>query len=208
MTTKRKTAANRRNARRSTGPKTPAGKAASSMNALRHGLRARTVVLHDENQEEFDQLFAGLQDLYQPQNAAEQHLVDQAVIAQWMLVRAEVYQAKSAKESPSAEARIAVFSRMTLVTGRLDRAYHKAYHELERIKAAREKQPDQSDHQSKQPEPDQSKQPDQPPSKVNLVWLDRVTGKRDFLCKLENGKAVDHFSHESPEPPKPPTEPL
>jgi hypothetical protein len=172
------------------------------MNALRHGLRARTVVLHDENQEEFDQLHVGLQDLYRPQNAAEQHLVDQAVIAQWMLVRAEVYQAKSAKENPSTEARNAVFSHMTLVTGRLERAYNKAYKELERIKAAREKQAEQSK------QPDQAKEPDQPPSKVNLVWLDRVTGKRDFLCKLENGKAVDHFSHESPEPPKPPPEPL
>jgi hypothetical protein len=44
MTTKKKIAASRRNARKSTGPKTPAGKAASSMNALRHGLRARTIV--------------------------------------------------------------------------------------------------------------------------------------------------------------------
>lgn len=37
-TTPRKAAANRRNARRSTGPKTAAGKAAASLNALKHGL--------------------------------------------------------------------------------------------------------------------------------------------------------------------------
>jgi hypothetical protein len=90
MATKKQIAANRRNAKKCTGPKTPEGKAASSMNALRHGLRARTVVLPGESQEEFDKIFAGLQDLYQPQNVAEQYLVDQAVIAQWMLVRAEV----------------------------------------------------------------------------------------------------------------------
>jgi hypothetical protein len=40
MTTAKQTAANRPNAQRSTGPRTPAGKAASSRNALRHGLRA------------------------------------------------------------------------------------------------------------------------------------------------------------------------
>ena len=38
MTTQRQLAANRRNARASTGPKTAAGKARSARNALRHGL--------------------------------------------------------------------------------------------------------------------------------------------------------------------------
>ena len=38
MATERQIAANRRNARRSTGPRTPAGKARSSRNARRHGL--------------------------------------------------------------------------------------------------------------------------------------------------------------------------
>jgi len=72
MATKRQIAANRRNARHSTGPKTLQGKAAS-MNALRHGLRARTMVVPGEHQEDFDQIHAGLQGLYQPENPAEQY---------------------------------------------------------------------------------------------------------------------------------------
>jgi len=45
------------------------------MNALRHGLRARTMVVPGEHQEDFDQIHAGLQGLYQPENPAEQYLV-------------------------------------------------------------------------------------------------------------------------------------
>ena len=52
MATAAQIAANRRNALKSTGPRTGAGKAASSRNALRHGLRARTAVVLGENARE------------------------------------------------------------------------------------------------------------------------------------------------------------
>ena len=45
MPTPAQLAANRRNAQRSTGPKTPAGKARSARNALRHGLPSPEVVV-------------------------------------------------------------------------------------------------------------------------------------------------------------------
>jgi len=43
MTSESKIAANRRNSRRSSGPRTPAGKLRVSRNALRHGLAAATL---------------------------------------------------------------------------------------------------------------------------------------------------------------------
>jgi hypothetical protein len=43
MTSERQIAANRQNARRSTGPRTPRGKAAASKSALRHGLAANVL---------------------------------------------------------------------------------------------------------------------------------------------------------------------
>ena len=54
ITTKRQAAANRQNAMRSTGPRTPQGKQAAKWNALRHGLRPETLVLPDEDPEEFE----------------------------------------------------------------------------------------------------------------------------------------------------------
>lgn len=178
MATKRQIAANRRNAQKCTGPTSPEGKAAASMNNLRHGLRARTIILPGEKLEDFDQLHAGLQDQYQPQNAAEQHLVDQAAIAQWKLARAEAYEARAFAEDSSIKACQAMFSHMTLVTGRLERAFFKAYKELERIQAARQKQ--------SQPAPDQSKKKKQeydPHAAINLFWIDPETGERTLAAQ-------------------------
>jgi hypothetical protein len=45
----RKAESNRRNALRSTGPRSAAGKASSSRNALKHGLSARGLPVEDEN---------------------------------------------------------------------------------------------------------------------------------------------------------------
>ncbi len=51
-----KLAANHSNAQLSTGPKTPEGKKASSMNALRHGLAARELVIRPEDRPAFEEL--------------------------------------------------------------------------------------------------------------------------------------------------------
>ncbi|MFI5381076.1 MAG: hypothetical protein ACHRHE_17400, partial [Tepidisphaerales bacterium] len=44
-----RTAANRRNALKSTGPRTPEGKAKSALNALKHGLTAQSPLLPTED---------------------------------------------------------------------------------------------------------------------------------------------------------------
>ena len=42
-------AANRRNAQKSTGPKTPEGRAVSKMNALKHGILSKEVLVRGLN---------------------------------------------------------------------------------------------------------------------------------------------------------------
>ena len=89
MATKRQIAANRRNARRSTGPKTAAGKAASSANALRHGLAAaRAVVLPDEDGEAYERLRQGVIADLDPANTLQQALAERIVVLLWRLDRA------------------------------------------------------------------------------------------------------------------------
>jgi hypothetical protein len=89
MATEAQINANRRNAAKSTGPKTTQGKAAVAMNALKHGLRARRDVVLGEEQEEFDlhrkQFFEELA----PVGKLETTLAGRIVSLTWRLQRAE-----------------------------------------------------------------------------------------------------------------------
>jgi len=79
--------ANRDNARHSTGPKTPEGKARSSANAIRHGLLARQIVLPIEDRAQYLELLAALEAEHQPEGPLETYLVHQMASAQWRLQR-------------------------------------------------------------------------------------------------------------------------
>lgn len=90
--TEKKVAANRRNARKSTGPKSLSGKKAVSQNARRHGLLSTHLILEDESRHEFDLLLSTLQQEMQPVGLIEQTLVERIAITLWRqrrLVRAE-----------------------------------------------------------------------------------------------------------------------
>lgn len=75
----RQTEANRRNARKSTGPVTPEGKRASSRNALKHGLRARTHVPRDDAAEAADRA-SRWNSALRPYTAFEVWLADQVAL--------------------------------------------------------------------------------------------------------------------------------
>lgn len=87
MASDRQIQANRRNARLSTGPVTPAGKARSSLNNLRHGLYSRTPVLPGENLAHYHSLLRSLLAEFQPRTLAEQHFVHVIADSLWRLQR-------------------------------------------------------------------------------------------------------------------------
>src|SRR4051794_39457172 len=72
MTSSKQTRANRENAKRSTGPRTDAGKASSSKNAMRHGLLSEASTLPDEDPAEFDAHAAAIKRDLEPVGGLEE----------------------------------------------------------------------------------------------------------------------------------------
>src|SRR5215472_12668189 len=80
--------ANRRNALRSTGPRTEDGKQRSRCNAVRHGLTAETVVGALEDAEDYKAFEAAIIADYEAQSAVERELVLRLASILWRLRRA------------------------------------------------------------------------------------------------------------------------
>jgi len=88
MTSYRQIEANRRNALKSTGPKSEEGEQASRCNALRHGLTAETVIGSLENAEDYKAFEAAITADYDAQSAVERELVLRLASILWRLRRA------------------------------------------------------------------------------------------------------------------------
>jgi len=77
---------------KSTGPRTPKGRAVSSKNALKHGILSREVLVRgqflQEDEKELEALHVRFQDELQPDGPLEEMLVDQIVTGHWRLRRA------------------------------------------------------------------------------------------------------------------------
>jgi hypothetical protein len=91
-TSQKKVEANRRNAQLSTGPTSAEGKRTSSLNASKHGLLVKDVVIttrdNKEDQAEFDDLLAQMRDYYRPVGIPEDLLVREMTISYWKSARA------------------------------------------------------------------------------------------------------------------------
>jgi hypothetical protein len=87
MASKRQLAANRRNAKKSTGPKTPEGRAAVRLNGVKHGLQAETLILPGEQPSDFSDLLQSFEAEHQPATPIAHKQVRELAIAAWRLNR-------------------------------------------------------------------------------------------------------------------------
>jgi hypothetical protein len=83
MTDSKRLAANRLNATKSTGPTTAAGKARSKMNALKHGLTAKSVIVAGENRDDFTEFAEVFMKELQPQTPIEHEMALEIIMAAW-----------------------------------------------------------------------------------------------------------------------------
>src|SRR5438477_6965336 len=88
MTSLRQIEANRRNAQKSTGPKTDSGKARASQNAIRHGLTAETVIRLLEDPDDYQAFELTVTGDYDAETAVERELVLRLASLLWRLRRA------------------------------------------------------------------------------------------------------------------------
>jgi hypothetical protein len=80
--------ANRRNALKSTGPRTEAGKLTSRRNAVRHGLTAETVIGALEDAEDYQAFEAAVSADYDAHSTVERELVLRLASLLWWVRRA------------------------------------------------------------------------------------------------------------------------
>ncbi len=78
---------NRANSQHSTGPRTPAGKQRSSLNALRHGLTGHVIVLPSEDHTAYETHTQRLFDDLQPKGALEEQLTQSLADTSWRINR-------------------------------------------------------------------------------------------------------------------------
>ena len=144
--------ANRANALKSTGPRTPEGKAASKMNALKHGMDAASILIPGEDPAEYERMVSSYQRDIAPQSALEQFHVDTMTRCDWqrrrlMRTEANLYRALLAegqtpkeldvnvlRDSPTGKLLLKIMAQIAS----LERAHSRALAELRRLAIERE----------------------------------------------------------------------
>ena len=146
--------ANRQNAQKSTGPKTPEGREAVRFNALTYGLRTRETILERENAREYSELWDELDAEWQPHARTERIYLETMVTSQWLLKRI----AESEQQIytiANVEHRFKMLAYVYKMRAQLERSFRTAVADM---------QQSQKERKAVQTQPPQAEQPAKPAS--------------------------------------------
>jgi hypothetical protein len=142
--------ANRENSLRSTGPVTAVGKAASSTNAIRHGLTSKQIVIPGEDPEQYDAHRLALIKEHKPATETERTLVEELAASSWRLLRARRFETavlnKLIGDAADPEAAFAAMfleekpkelDRLQRYVTSIERAYYRALNKLAALQKER-----------------------------------------------------------------------
>jgi hypothetical protein len=132
-----------RNALKTSGPRTPEGKAASSRNSLKHGLTALQVVIPGESQADFDQLLASLAADRKPEGELEIQTLGEIAACTWRLARARAKEAEmlTVVEHLFSSGQHGDFNCILRYMGAIERQLNRATIRLQQLQAERRKLP-------------------------------------------------------------------
>ena len=142
MSTTAQITANQANSKKSTGPNTPEGKAASSQNHRTHGLAYNGInftVLPCENQADFDSLAAELAGEHSPAGPTEAILVERMAQHQWLRDRALRLQESCFDPTTGQIADAKMFSLYQRYATTHERAFHKCFADLLKLREHEQK---------------------------------------------------------------------
>jgi len=157
MSTEKQLEANRQNAEKSTGPKTAEGKVVAKLNAVRHGLLSKELLVPREDKGALQEFSNRLREELRPQGALEELLMVRIVAAAWRLQRIlrferELFKADleesqrlwarfNLDEKPKPTLGEAVsektYDKIIRYEAHIERTLYRAMHQLERVQRSR-----------------------------------------------------------------------
>ena len=154
--------ANRQNAQHSTGPATPAGKAAVCLNALTYGLRARSTLIDGEDPEEYKRLWANLEAEWQPKTTTERLYLEQMSTSQWLLARIATGESRIYEANIRIEEQFPLLREVATQRTRLERSFTSALGELKQLQKERQARTQQQPVQAAKAAPAPVSKPAEP----------------------------------------------
>jgi hypothetical protein len=151
--------ANRQNAQRSTGPITPEGKAAVRLNALKYGLRARSLLITGENPDDYQRLWADLESEWQPQTRTERLYLEQMSTSQWLLARLAQGENSVYGHDMPVEKQFAMLRDISVQRTRLERSFSTAMRDLRQLQKERQARPQPQPAEAPKTAPEPAHQP-------------------------------------------------